>query len=72
MCSLGSGCDNCAAVVPGGVSSIVAPVATASVSSSVIQSVGGDGLAAMQELFAKAVEELGEGEDHSAVIKILK
>lgn len=29
------------------------------------------GLAAMQELFAKAVEELGEGEDHSAVIKVL-
>lgn len=33
--------------------------------------VGAEGLAAMQELFAKAVEELGEGEDHSAVIKVL-
>lgn len=30
------------------------------------------GLAAMQELFAQAVEELGDGEDHSAVIKVLK
>lgn len=30
------------------------------------------GLAAMQELFAHAVEELGDGEDHSAVIKVLK
>lgn len=30
------------------------------------------GLAAMQELFAQAVEELGDAEDHSAVIKVLK
>lgn len=30
------------------------------------------GLAAMQELFAHAVEELGDAEDHSAVIKVLK
>ena len=34
--------------------------------------IGAEGLAAMQELFAKAVEELGEGEDHSAVIKVLE
>ncbi|MEL7154748.1 MAG: NAD(P)-dependent oxidoreductase [Pseudomonadota bacterium] len=34
--------------------------------------VDADGLAAMQELFEKAVEELGEGEDHSAVIKVLQ
>ena len=30
------------------------------------------GLAAMQELFAQAVEELGDAEDHSAVIKVLE
>lgn len=33
--------------------------------------VDAQGLAAMQELFAHAVEELGDGEDHSAVIKVL-
>ena len=34
--------------------------------------VAAGGVAAMQELFARAVEELGEGEDHSAVIMVLE
>lgn len=34
--------------------------------------VDAEGLAAMQELYAKAVEELGEGSDHSEVIRVLE
>lgn len=34
--------------------------------------VDAQGLAAVQALYARAVEELGEGEDHTAIIKILE